>query len=60
MITKFRENGWNTKENFEKRKKSDIIKKEYCDNNNIKLFYITYEENIEDRLEEILSELYSK
>ena len=47
-------------ENFEKRQKSDRIKKEYCEKNNIKLFYITYEEDIEERLEEILSELYCK
>ena len=56
----FREGGWNTKENFEKRQKSDIVKKQYCEDNKIKLFYITYKENIEERLEEILSELYRK
>lgn len=54
----YRENGWNTRENFEKRQKSDMIKKEYCKENNIKLFYITYEEDVEERLEEILNELY--
>ena len=35
----------------------DKIKKEYCDNNNIKLYYITYEEDIEERLEEILNDI---
>ena len=56
----YRDTGWNTKERFEKRKKSDAIKKDYCLKNNIKIFYITYEENIEERLEEILNELYGQ
>lgn len=56
----FRGNGWNTKESFKKRKRADLIKKEYCKNNKIKLFYITYEEDINERMEEILSELYCK
>lgn len=54
---KYRDSSWNTKEKFEERQKSDIIKKEYCDNNNIKLYYITYEEDIEKKLEEILNDI---
>ena len=54
---KYHNSGWNNKEKFEERQKSDIIKKEYCDNNNIKLYYITYEEDIEKRLEEILNDI---
>ena len=49
--------GWNTKESFERRQIYDARKLEYCQNNNIKLYYITYLENIEERLEEILSGL---
>jgi hypothetical protein len=56
----YRENGWNTKESFEERVKRDKIKFDYCKKNNIKLYYITYLEDIEERLEEITSELYSK
>lgn len=56
----FRENGWNTKEVFIKRQKSDQAKKEYCIKNNIKLFYITYEDNIEEKLQEVINELYGK
>lgn len=54
---KYHNSSWNTKEKFEERQKSDIIKKEYCDNNNIKLYYITYEEDIEEKLEEILNDI---
>ena len=38
------------------KKELDKIKFEYCQEHNIKLYYITYEEIIEDRLEEIFSE----
>ena len=34
--------GWNTKENFEKTKKRDKIKNEYCKQNNIPLIRIPY------------------
>lgn len=37
----------------------DKMKAEYCNKNNYKLFFITYQENTEERLEEILNELYS-
>lgn len=52
-----RSKGWNTLESFNKRKKYDDKKFEYCKNNNIKLFYITYKEDIEERLEEIINGL---
>lgn len=55
---KYRENGWNTEEKFKKTQNSDNSKRQYCEENNIKLFYITYEEDIEEKLEEILNELY--
>lgn len=38
----------------------DKMKQEYCFDKKIKLCYILYNEDIEKRLEEILSELYSK
>lgn len=53
----YRKNGWNTKESFEKRIIADEKKKNYCKNNNIKLFYITYLDNIEQKLGEIIDEL---
>lgn len=58
--TVYDNNGWNTKEHFEKLKFHDDLKKEYCRKNNIKLYYITFEENIEERMEEIVSEIRSK
>ena len=54
----FRDTGWNTRDKFLERTKRDKIKFDYCQENNIKLYYITYLDNIEERLEEILSELY--
>ena len=38
---------------------TDKIKKEYCKNNNIKLFEITYKDNIRIKLKEIIEELKS-
>ena len=52
--------GWNNTEHLEKTQYHDAIKQEYCNKNNIKLFYINYNENIQDKLEEILDELYSE
>ena len=49
-------NGWNTEEALVKRKQYDQDKLEYCQNQNIKIYYITYLEDIEARLEEIFSE----
>jgi hypothetical protein len=50
--------GWNTEEAYEKRKIYDERKLKYCQDNQIMLYYITYQENIEERLEEIFNELY--
>lgn len=50
--------GWSNPEKFEEIQQHDKIKFNYCEENNIKLYYITYLENIEERLEEILNELY--
>lgn len=55
-----RSHGWNTPEAFEIRKKYDKRKLDYCLDNNIKLCYITYKDDIEEKLEEILNELFSK
>lgn len=52
-------NGWNTKEKFLQRQQDDLKKFEYCKNNNIKLYYITYLDNIEEKVKEILNEVYS-
>lgn len=52
--------GWNTPEAYELRKKYDNRKLKYCIDNNIKLCYITYKEDIAERLEEIINELFSK
>ena len=40
--------GWNTKENFKKIQKRDLLKNKYCLNNNIPLIRIpyTHKENI--------------
>ena len=48
--------GWNNEEALKDCQKRDKIKFKYCQEHNIKLYYITYEEIIEDRLEEIFSE----
>lgn len=47
-------------DNFIIQQENDGRKQEYCNDNNIKLFIIKYNENIEEKMEEILSELYSK
>ena len=40
------------------REYSDKIKKEYCESKNIPLYYITWEENTEEKLKEILQAVY--
>ena len=50
--------GWDNPEKFQNVQLHDRIKKDFCEENGIKLYYITYQENIEERLEEIFSELY--
>lgn len=44
--------GWNNKENFELTQHRDKQKQEYCEQNNIKLKIIKYNENIEEKLKE--------
>lgn len=55
----YRDIGWNTKDKFEERVRRDKEKFDYCQKNSIKLYYITYKDNIEEKLKEILNELYS-
>ena len=43
--------------NYEKQKIRDNIKNKYCIKNNIKLFRIKYDENIEEKINEILNEI---
>lgn len=52
--------GWNNEEHLKLTKYHDNMKHEYCIKNNIKLYYITYQDNIEQKIEEIINELYSK
>ncbi len=47
--------GWNTIENVLDCQRRDKIKYDYCINKGIKLYYITYEENIQEKLREILN-----
>lgn len=46
--------GWNDKQHFEDTILRDKIKYNFCKQNDIRLEYITYLEDIEDRLEDIL------
>lgn len=48
--------GWNTQQMLKDIQERDKIKYEYCQQNNIKLYYITYKDNIELKLEEIFNE----
>ena len=50
--------GWSNPEKFKEVQKHDNIKFSYCQKHSIPLYYITYLENIEERLEEIINELY--
>ena len=40
----YTDTGWNIKENFEKTRKNDLMKNQYCFNNNIPLIRIPYDE----------------
>lgn len=42
--------GWNTKDKFEERQQRDKAKFDFCKENNIKLYYITYKDNIEKKI----------
>ena len=52
-------NGWNNEKALADCQRRDKIKFDYCQKNNIKLYYITYKEIIEDRLEEIMNEQFT-
>lgn len=39
---------------FQKRIKNDKIKHDYCVDNNIELFYISFEDNLEEKMKEII------
>lgn len=55
-----RKQGWNTKESLQERQRRDKEKEEYCLKHNIKLFQICYFDDLEQKLEDILNELYGK
>ena len=42
------------------QQKKDKIKTEYCETNNIKLFRISYKDNIKNKLNEIINVIYNK
>lgn len=44
----------------QQREITDPMKKEYCKKNNIPLYEIRYDENIEERLQKILNEVYKQ
>jgi len=48
---------WGGINNFKEIKKRDQIKKNYCKDNNIPLYIIKYDENIEEKMKEILKQL---
>lgn len=52
--------GWNTKEQLKDCQLRDEIKMNFCKNKKIMLYYITYKENIENRLKEIFNEQFNK
>lgn len=45
-------------DNFLTQQKRDKLKKEYCKNNSIPLYIIRYDESIDEKLGEIIDELY--
>lgn len=51
--------GWNTEAQVADCQRRDKIKYNYCQKNNIPLYYITYKEIIEDRLKEIMNEQFT-
>lgn len=46
---------WGDKKGLIENKKRDEIKNNYCINNNIKLIRVRYDENIEEKLKDILN-----
>lgn len=53
----YRNEGWNTKENFKKTKERDIYKNNWCIQNNIKLIRIPYTKLNNLQLSDLLSEV---
>lgn len=51
--------GWNNEVALADCQRRDKIKFDYCQENNIKLYYITYKEIIEDKLKEIMDEQFA-
>lgn len=51
--------GWNNETALADCQRRDKIKFDYCQENNIKLYYITYKEIIENRLKEIMDEQFA-
>ena len=45
---------WGGKDAYNKRKQLDLKKKKLCEKNNIKLYYILYNENLKEKVKEIL------
>ena len=39
----------------QQREETDLLKEKYCKDNNIKLYYINYDENITEKMKEILN-----
>lgn len=48
--------GWNNQESLEDIQRRDKIKYDYCKEHNITLYYITYLDDIEEKIEEFLHE----
>lgn len=53
----YENSGWNTKEHYLATIENDKIKKDYCQKYSIPLYIIKYNQNIKNRMEEILNEL---
>ena len=48
---------WGGKKTFVQNKRNDKIKNTYCRKNNIKLYRITYKDNIEEKMKELINSL---
>lgn len=59
-IQHFIASGWQGEKGLKITQEHDELKRQYCTNNNLKLFYINYNENIEEKIGEILDELYGE
>ena len=56
----FEDSGGYFQDGLQQRQHRDSLKNNYCLNNNIKLYRIKYNENLKEKMEEILNELFSK